>query len=162
MPFLIAGGVLSCFVLVLVLVVLVVRARAACDANALLAEEPEDDDGHPIHKLARHIVEDAYSRGASSIHVGSHEHVTEDGRVERRSSIRYRVDGALEHRMEMPAQALPAVIARFARMAGMASRRPVAWRRGASSSAASAARASTSTCTSRAGAVPTTSAACCS
>jgi type II secretory ATPase GspE/PulE/Tfp pilus assembly ATPase PilB-like protein len=64
----------------------------------------EDEDSAPIIKLVNRIIEDAYSRGASDIHIEPYEGF---GRV------RYRVDGLLSERMNLPRKAIPNVTARI-------------------------------------------------
>ncbi len=70
----------------------------------------EDEDSAPIIKLVNRIIEDAYSRGASDIHIEPYETF---GRV------RYRVDGILSERMRLPKKAIPNVSARIKIMADL-------------------------------------------
>jgi type IV pilus assembly protein PilB len=72
--------------------------------------ESEDEESAPIIKLVNRIIEDAYSRGASDIHIEPYETF---GRV------RYRVDGALSERMRLPRKALPNVAARIKIMSNL-------------------------------------------
>lgn len=108
MPLLAIAGV-AVALLVLALVALVLRARAREEErlDALLVPAV---DGSPIVKLAQRIVEDAYARGASAVHI---EPAAESARV------RYRIDGELEERMRLPRAALPALLARYSVMAGL-------------------------------------------
>jgi type II secretory ATPase GspE/PulE/Tfp pilus assembly ATPase PilB-like protein len=126
MPVLVVGGVLLVVAVVVVVFALVLRPSAReAELSALLAEEAQEadtDESHPIHRLARTIVEDAYSRGASAIHIGTHEQVDDEGRAERRCCVRYRVDGALDERMQLPVQAVSELLARFAHMAALPAR----------------------------------------
>ena len=73
------------------------------------ASESEEESG-PIIKLANRIVEDAYSRGASDIHVEPYETY---------ARVRYRVDGDLQERMRFPLKALPALVSRIKIMANL-------------------------------------------
>jgi len=73
-------------------------------------DETEEESG-PIIKLANRIIEDAFSRGSSDIHI--------EPLNEKDARVRYRVDGALQERMRFPMKALPALIARVKIMSNL-------------------------------------------
>jgi type IV pilus assembly protein PilB len=75
-----------------------------------LKEGEEAEDASPIIKLVNRIIEDAYTRGASDIHIEPYEG---------RARVRYRVDGDLQERMSLPLKAVPAVVSRIKIMANM-------------------------------------------
>ncbi|MBI3722720.1 GspE/PulE family protein [bacterium] len=75
-----------------------------------LKAEDEKEDAAPIIKLANRIIEDAYARGASDIHIEPYEHDTR---------VRYRVDGNLEQRMTLPKKAINPLISRIKIMANL-------------------------------------------
>jgi len=73
--------------------------------EASASEDFEDDENSaPIVKLGNRIIEDAYVKGASDIHIEPME-----GKVR----VRYRVDGVLKEMMEIPKQAHRALISRL-------------------------------------------------
>ncbi len=75
-----------------------------------LRSEDETEDAAPIIRLANRIIEDAYARGASDIHVEPYENDTR---------VRYRVDGNLEQRMILPKKASNPLIARIKIMSNL-------------------------------------------
>ncbi len=75
-----------------------------------IKSEDEKEDAAPIIKLANRIIEDAYARGASDIHIEPYE-----GDVR----VRYRVDGNLEQRMVLPKKAGSPLCARIKIMANL-------------------------------------------
>lgn len=88
----------------------VAPAEAAPDPLGKALESVfSDEDAAPIVKLANRIVEDAYARGASAIHIEPRE----DSLV-----VRYRVDGALEERMRLPTRAAEPLAQRWKVMGG--------------------------------------------
>ncbi|MCY3021644.1 MAG: GspE/PulE family protein, partial [Planctomycetota bacterium] len=69
------------------------------------AEEYEDDENSaPIVKLSNRIIEDAYLKGASDIHIEP---------FENKVRVRYRIDGILREVMDIPKQAHRALISRL-------------------------------------------------
>jgi type IV pilus assembly protein PilB len=69
------------------------------------ADEYEDDENSaPIVKLGNRIIEDAYVKGASDIHIEP---------FENKVRVRYRIDGILKEQMEIPKQAHRALISRI-------------------------------------------------
>jgi type IV pilus assembly protein PilB len=72
--------------------------------NVEIKAEDEKEDAAPIIKLCNRIIEDAYARGASDIHIEPFENEVR---------VRYRVDGNLEERMKLPKKAINAVISRI-------------------------------------------------
>ena len=66
--------------------------------------EGEDENSKPIMKLSNRIIEDAYVKGASDIHIEPFEH---------KIRVRYRIDGMLREVMDIPKQALNALICRL-------------------------------------------------
>ncbi|HBP22158.1 MAG TPA: hypothetical protein DEA08_30805, partial [Planctomycetes bacterium] len=66
--------------------------------------ETIDERSSPIVRLASKIVEDAYFRGASDIHVEASEHAV---------VVRHRVDGTCRERVQLPAAAARPLVARF-------------------------------------------------
>jgi type IV pilus assembly protein PilB len=75
-----------------------------------LKSEDEKEDAAPIIKLANRIIEDAYARGASDIHIEPYEFETR---------VRYRVDGNLEQRMTLPKKAINPLISRLKIMSNL-------------------------------------------
>jgi type IV pilus assembly protein PilB len=73
-------------------------------AEKIDVESGVDEDSAPIIKLANRIIEDAYSRGASDIHIEPFEYET---------LIRYRVDGVLAEAAKLPKQAVNALVSRL-------------------------------------------------
>jgi type IV pilus assembly protein PilB len=69
------------------------------------SDEYEDDENSaPIVKLGNRIIEDAYVKGASDIHIEP---------FENKVRVRYRVDGVLREMMDIPKQAHRALISRL-------------------------------------------------
>jgi len=69
-----------------------------------------DKDSAPIIKLTNQIIEDAYVRGASDIHIEP---------FEKEVLIRFRADGVLEERMRLPIAAIKSLTARIKIMANL-------------------------------------------
>lgn len=66
--------------------------------------ETIDERSSPIVRLASKIIEDAYFRGASDVHVEASEHAV---------VVRHRVDGACRERVQLPAAAARPLVARL-------------------------------------------------
>lgn len=80
-------------------------------AEKIEVEVGEDDEDAPaIVKLANQIIEDAYSRGASDIHLEPHETGI---------TVRYRVDGVLQEVLSLPRGALAPLCSRFKIMSNL-------------------------------------------
>ncbi len=73
-------------------------------AESLSVESEATEESAPIVQLANRIIEDAYVRGASDIHIEPQEKET---------LIRYRVDGVLEEKIRIPSSAQKPLIARL-------------------------------------------------
>ncbi len=69
-----------------------------------------EEDSSPIIKLVNRIIEDAYSRGASDIHIEPYED---------KARVRYRIDGDLQERMSLPSKAIPAIASRIKIMSNL-------------------------------------------
>ncbi|HYG73769.1 MAG TPA: GspE/PulE family protein [Planctomycetota bacterium] len=67
-------------------------------------EFEDDENSAPIVKLGNRIIEDAYVKGASDIHIEPYEN---------KVRVRYRIDGILKEQMEFPKQAHRALISRI-------------------------------------------------
>ena len=80
------------------------------DAEKVDVEAESEEESGPIIKLANRIVEDAYSRGASDIHIEPYETY---------ARVRYRVDGDLQERMRFPLKALAALVSRVKIMSNL-------------------------------------------
>ena len=72
--------------------------------------EDVDEESTPIVQLANRIIEDAYTRGASDIHVEP---------FEKEVLVRYRVDGVCRIALKLPPNSLKALISRLKIMAGL-------------------------------------------
>ena len=81
----------------------------AGDASASVQNE-DDENSAPIVQLGNRIIEDAYVRGASDIHIEP---------FESKVRVRYRIDGILKEVMDLPKQAHRALISRIKIMADM-------------------------------------------
>ena len=68
-----------------------------------------DENAAPIIQLCNQIIEDAYSRGASDIHIEPFEKFV---------LIRYRIDGVCKEIMQIPASTIRALVARYKIMCG--------------------------------------------
>ncbi len=64
----------------------------------------ENENAGPIVRLSSQIIEDAYTKGASDIHIEPM-----DGKVR----VRYRIDGILKEMMDIPTAAHKALVSRF-------------------------------------------------
>lgn len=73
-------------------------------------EFEDDENSAPIVKLGNRIIEDAYVKGASDIHIEPFEH---------KVRVRYRIDGVLKEQMDLPKQAHRALISRIKIMADL-------------------------------------------
>ncbi|MCO5165206.1 MAG: Flp pilus assembly complex ATPase component TadA [Planctomycetes bacterium] len=81
------------------------------DAEKVEIKDGEsEEDSSPIIKLVNRIIEDAYSRGASDIHIEP---------FEGRARVRYRIDGDLQERMSLPTKAVPAILSRIKIMSNL-------------------------------------------
>lgn len=67
-------------------------------------EDEESEDSAPIVKLGNRLIEDAYTQGASDIHIEPME-----GNV----IVRYRIDGFLREQLSLPKHTLKALISRL-------------------------------------------------
>ena len=76
----------------------------ASKAEAVKVEDGASEESAPIVQLANRIVEDAYARGASDIHIEP---------FEADVLVRYRVDGVLQEELQLPKQALSPLVARY-------------------------------------------------
>jgi type IV pilus assembly protein PilB len=72
--------------------------------------EDADKNSAPVIQLANRIIEDAYARGASDIHIEP---------FEKEVIIRYRADGVLEEKMRLPAAAIRPLTARLKIMSNL-------------------------------------------
>ena len=73
-------------------------------------EEDVDEASTPIVQLANRIIEDAYTRGASDIHIEP---------FEKEVLVRYRVDGVCRVALKLPPNSLKALISRLKIMSGL-------------------------------------------
>jgi type IV pilus assembly protein PilB len=80
------------------------------DVESVELEEDVDEESTPIVQLANRIIEDAYTRGASDIHVEP---------FEKEVLVRYRVDGICRIALKLPPNSLKALISRLKIMAGL-------------------------------------------
>jgi type IV pilus assembly protein PilB len=80
------------------------------DVEKVDISEESDKDDAPIIQLANRIIEDAYSRGASDIHIEPFETET---------IVRYRVDGVLETKLRLPPKIIRPLCARLKIMSGL-------------------------------------------
>lgn len=76
----------------------------ASKAEEVKVEGGTNEESAPIIQLANRIVEDAYARGASDIHVEP---------FEKDVLVRYRVDGVLHEELRLPRQVLAPLISRY-------------------------------------------------
>ncbi|MFC1544578.1 GspE/PulE family protein [Gemmatimonadota bacterium] len=80
------------------------------DVESVELDEDVDEESTPIVQLANRIIEDAYTRGASDIHVEPFEHEV---------LVRYRVDGVCQVALKLPPNSLKALISRLKIMSGL-------------------------------------------
>ena len=80
------------------------------DGEPLDIADLESEESKPIIQLANQIIEDAFSGGASDIHI-------EPG--EKELTIRYRIDGNCVTKLKLPAKVTPALVARLKIMADL-------------------------------------------
>jgi type IV pilus assembly protein PilB len=76
----------------------------ASKAEDVKVDEGADEESAPIIQLANRIVEDAYARGASDVHIEP---------FEKDVLVRYRVDGVLHEDLKLPKKALAPLVARY-------------------------------------------------
>ena len=89
---------------------LVGTAYADQNIEAIELEEDVDEESAPIVQLANRIIEDAYTRGASDVHVEP---------FERKVLVRYRVDGVCQIALKLPPNSVKALVSRLKIMAGL-------------------------------------------
>jgi len=80
------------------------------DVESVEMEEDVDEESTPIVQLANRIIEDAYTRGASDIHIEP---------FEKEVLVRYRVDGVCRVALKLPPNSLKALVSRLKIMAGL-------------------------------------------
>jgi len=80
------------------------------DVESLEVGEDLDEESTPIVQLANRIIEDAYTRGASDIHIEP---------FEKEILVRYRVDGICRVALKLPPNSMKALISRLKIMAGL-------------------------------------------
>ncbi|MEA2062875.1 MAG: GspE/PulE family protein [Gemmatimonadota bacterium] len=80
------------------------------EVEAVEMDEDMDEESTPIVQLANRIIEDAYTRGASDIHVEP---------FEKETLVRYRVDGVCHTALKLPPNSLKALISRLKIMSGL-------------------------------------------
>ena len=73
-------------------------------------EEDVDEESTPIVQLANRIIEDAYTRGASDIHIEP---------FEKEILVRYRVDGICQVALKLPPNSMKALISRLKIMSNL-------------------------------------------
>ena len=78
--------------------------------EAVEMEEDVDEESTPIVQLANRIIEDAYTRGASDIHIEP---------FEKEVLVRYRIDGVCRVALKLPPNSLKALVSRLKIMAGL-------------------------------------------
>ena len=84
-----------------------VKPQDAAEAAAVEIRKNEDEENEnsaPIVKLSNRIIEDAYTQGASDIHIEPSEHSV---------VVRYRIDGILCEQLSLPTHTLRALISRL-------------------------------------------------
>jgi len=85
-------------------------AAGGGDSDASSLDFEDDENSAPIVKLGNRIIEDAYVKGASDIHIEP---------FESKVRVRYRIDGVLKEMMDIPKQAHRALISRLKIMSDM-------------------------------------------
>jgi type IV pilus assembly protein PilB len=73
-------------------------------------DEDADEESTPIVQLANRIIEDAYTRGASDIHVEP---------FEKEILVRYRIDGVCQIALKLPPNSMKALVSRLKIMSGL-------------------------------------------
>ncbi|MBN2289213.1 MAG: GspE/PulE family protein [Candidatus Glassbacteria bacterium] len=73
-------------------------------------EDDVDEESTPIVQLANRIIEDAYTRGASDIHIEP---------FEKEILVRYRIDGVCQIALKLPPNSMKALISRLKIMSGL-------------------------------------------
>jgi type II secretory ATPase GspE/PulE/Tfp pilus assembly ATPase PilB-like protein len=81
-----------------------VEVEFAARTEDLEKSESDDENSAPIVRLSNRIIEDAYSKGASDIHIEP---------AETGTTVRFRVDGICKVQMEIPRTAHRALISRL-------------------------------------------------
>ncbi len=82
----------------------------ASKAEEVKVEEGVTEKSGPIVQLANRILEDAYARGASDVHIEP---------FEQEVLVRYRVDGVLQEELRLPRQALAPLVSRYKIMSSL-------------------------------------------
>ena len=82
----------------------------ASDIESVQLDEDVDEESTPIVQLANRIIEDAYTRGASDIHIEP---------FEKEVLVRYRIDGILRVALKLPPNSLKALVSRLKIMSGL-------------------------------------------
>ena len=82
----------------------------ADNVESLELDDDVDEESTPIVQLANRIIEDAYTRGASDIHIEP---------FEKEVLVRYRVDGVCRVALKLPPNSLKALMSRLKIMAGL-------------------------------------------
>jgi len=85
------------------------RAREE-EVEKVEVDKDASEDSAPIIKLSNRIIEDAYVKGASDIHVEPFEKYVQ---------VRYRIDGMCKKILELPKEIIRPLISRFKIMAGL-------------------------------------------
>ncbi|MEA1997040.1 MAG: GspE/PulE family protein, partial [Gemmatimonadota bacterium] len=80
------------------------------DAETVELADGVDEESTPIVQLANRIIEDAYTRGASDIHIEP---------FEKEILVRYRVDGVCKVALKLPPNSMKALISRIKIMSGL-------------------------------------------
>jgi len=80
------------------------------EVESVELEEDVDEESTPIVQLANRIIEDAYTRGASDIHIEP---------FEKEVLVRYRVDGICRIALKLPPNSIKPLISRLKIMAGL-------------------------------------------
>jgi len=80
------------------------------DAEKIDVDDAASEESAPIVKLGNRIIEDAYSQGASDIHIEPFEDEV---------LVRYRIDGVCQVKLRLPPQTIRSLIARVKIMAGL-------------------------------------------
>ncbi|MFH1068647.1 MAG: GspE/PulE family protein [Candidatus Glassbacteria bacterium] len=80
------------------------------EIESVQLEEDVDEESTPIVQLANRIIEDAYTRRASDIHIEP---------FEKEVLVRYRVDGVCRVALKLPPNSIKALISRLKIMAGL-------------------------------------------
>ncbi|OGF98711.1 MAG: hypothetical protein A3F83_11985 [Candidatus Glassbacteria bacterium RIFCSPLOWO2_12_FULL_58_11] len=87
-----------------------VDSEFGADVESIELEEDVNEESTPIVQLANRIIEDAYSRRASDIHIEP---------FEKEVLVRYRIDGVCRVALKLPPNSQKALISRLKIMAGL-------------------------------------------